>query len=133
MLSSLTSFKLKTNCLRNRNCQKKASLRGTGLRISVLLLAENALLNHSGEASDNLIIFMGTLHRGNGANNDTFNKVGGVSQWQNSPIKKHRIYYNITFRLQYMAIWCQILSSPTALLYIYISQLRRGARLGCIC
>ena len=102
------------------------------MRISVLLLAENALLNHSGEASDNLIIFMGTLHRGNGANNDTFNKVGGVSQWQNSPIKKHRIYYDIIFYLQYMAIWCQILSSPTALLYIYIA-IEMGARLGCIC
>ena len=68
---------------------------------------------------------MGTIHRGNGANNDTFNKVGGVSQWQNSPIKKHRICCDIIYNLhgRRIPVNSKILSFPTArIVYIAIQM-----------
>ena len=94
-LSCLPYYILEMLCTWGEKSIQNESIHFSGVR----LLTGIALLYYSGEASDNLIIFMGTIHRGNGANNDTFNKVGGVSQWQNSPIKRtpHLLRYHLQF------------------------------------
>ena len=128
-LCSLPDYILEMLCTWGEKSIQNESIHFSGVR----LLTGIALLYYSGEASDNLIIFMGTIHRGNGANNDTFNKVGGVSQWQNSPIKRtpHLLRYHLQFTWPAHPRQEQDFEFSNGMHCIYCNS--DGQCLGCIC